>query len=716
MRFFPTKNWPMWSRIAATSLVAVVVTACGGGGGGGNDSPPASGNNFTLTVNKTGSGVVQSQPVGIDCGTACAADFAANAVVTLSATPSSTATFSGWTGDCSGSASSCVVTMNQARTVGANFAVSTGSSSYTLSVSVSGTGTVSSQPAGINCPAAGCDGSFAANTTVTLSATPGASQSFTGWSGACSGAATTCAVGMSQVRSVQASFAPIVGTVTNAVLSVSLTGSGTVASNPAGINCGSACTASFSINSQVTLTATPAAGQVFSSWGGACSGSVATCSVQMSQARSVQAVFGQAPARAWGSAALLENSDDFNVSGQNQFSDFNGLIAVAPNGDAMAIWEQSDGQPDGSTKKVYSRRYISGSGWQAAVTVPNLTVCSSCASAQGHLILESSGNAVWIQPNSTTRRFSPTTGWSASFAPAELSPDISEPIKAANGDITVIASASSGVFVNTLPSGSNLWGTWLRLDTGTQGARGARLALSANGTALAVWEERNPGDSLYSVKAVRYVPATGWGTPVSIENLFTEVFSRSVRVAIDAQGNGMAMWHQGTSVYYNIFNAASGWQGAVALVGGEPGNSSIANARIDLAMTSNGRAVAVWTAFGSTIASLFSAQYDALTGWSTVAQINDYNVSRSMRLDDSGRAVVVYKPNLVGSLNFDLVSRNLTLGGSWSAATLLEQNAGSVKESKLAMNAAGQAVVIWVQYDIANSDVRNSLWSAVLPQ
>ncbi len=435
----------------------------------------------------------------------------------------------------------------------------------------------------------------------------------------------------------------------------------------------------------------------------------------MSQARSVQAVFAQAPARAWGPATLLETSDDFNVSGQNQFSDFNGLIAVAPNGDAMAIWEQSDGQPDGSTKKVYSRRYVSGTGWQAAVTVPNLTVCSSCASAQGHLILESSGDAVWIQPNSTTRRFSPSTGWAASFAPAQLSPDISEPIKAANGDITVIASAGSGVFVNTLPSGSNVWGTWLRLDTGTSGARGAKLALSANGTALAVWQERNPGDNLYSVKSARYLPATGWGTPVSLESLFTEVFSGSTRVAIDAQGNGMAMWHQGTSVYYNRFSAASGWQGAVALIGGEPGSGSTSNARVELAMTSSGRAVAVWSAFGTGIASLFGTQYDPATGWIAVEQISDYNVDRSLRLDDSGRAVVVYSPNLVGNLNFDLVSRNLTLGGSWSAATLLEQNAGSVKDSKLAMNAAGQAVVIWVQYDIANSDVRNSLWSAVLP-
>ncbi|MFN7171098.1 MAG: hypothetical protein ACK4NT_07700, partial [Candidatus Omnitrophota bacterium] len=41
------------------------------------------------------------------------------------------------------------------------------------------------------------------------------------------------------------------------------TGTGTVTSNPAGINCGSACSAQFNSGTQVTLTATPDAGSTF---------------------------------------------------------------------------------------------------------------------------------------------------------------------------------------------------------------------------------------------------------------------------------------------------------------------------------------------------------------------------------------------------------------------------------------------------------------------
>src|SRR2546425_3316696 len=50
-------------------------------------------------------------------------------------------------------------------------------------------------------------------------------------------------------------------------------GAGTVASAPAGIDCGSVCSRTFGAGAVVTLSATPAAGSVFTGWGGGgCSG------------------------------------------------------------------------------------------------------------------------------------------------------------------------------------------------------------------------------------------------------------------------------------------------------------------------------------------------------------------------------------------------------------------------------------------------------------
>jgi hypothetical protein len=81
-------------------------------------------------------------------------------------------------------------------------------------------------------------------------------------------------------------------------LSVGKTGEGfgTVGSTPSGIDCGSQCTADFSIGLQVTLGAipTPGTNSRFVQWGGACTGTQSTCTVTMNAAKSVTAEFGSA--------------------------------------------------------------------------------------------------------------------------------------------------------------------------------------------------------------------------------------------------------------------------------------------------------------------------------------------------------------------------------------------------------------------------------------
>lgn len=80
---------------------------------------------YTLTVSKTGSGsgTVTSSPAGINCGTTCSASYNSGTVVTLTASPTSPAWFEGWNGACTGSSTTCNVTMGAAKTVYAVFRV-----------------------------------------------------------------------------------------------------------------------------------------------------------------------------------------------------------------------------------------------------------------------------------------------------------------------------------------------------------------------------------------------------------------------------------------------------------------------------------------------------------------------------------------------------------------------------------------------------------------
>lgn len=86
-----------------------------------------------------------------------------------------------------------------------------------------------------------------------------------------------------------------VRTLEKLVVTKSGIGAGTVTSTPAGINCGTACSATYLDGTPVTLTATPGALSIFVGWTGCDSVSGASCTVAMSAARSVNAEFFGVP-------------------------------------------------------------------------------------------------------------------------------------------------------------------------------------------------------------------------------------------------------------------------------------------------------------------------------------------------------------------------------------------------------------------------------------
>jgi hypothetical protein len=79
---------------------------------------------YTLSVTLAGSsaGSVSSSPAGISgCTGTCSASFTSGTVVTLTASPGAGGTFREWRGDCTGSGTTCQVTMNGATSVTAVF-------------------------------------------------------------------------------------------------------------------------------------------------------------------------------------------------------------------------------------------------------------------------------------------------------------------------------------------------------------------------------------------------------------------------------------------------------------------------------------------------------------------------------------------------------------------------------------------------------------------
>jgi YD repeat-containing protein len=217
-------------------------------------------NQETLTVTKDGSGTgtVTSSPPGIDCGGDCTENYDVNTEVTLTATPDAGFTFNGWSGD--PDCSDGVVTMDASKTCNATF----GLQRFTLNVvNLSdgfGSGIITSNPTGISC-GGDCSELYDENTVVTLTPMPDSGSQFGSWSGDCD---TNGTVTLDSDKSCAAKFVKFF----TLTIQKNGTGSGTIASDPPGIDCGGDCSESYGANSIVSFNITPDPGSTFVGWSG----------------------------------------------------------------------------------------------------------------------------------------------------------------------------------------------------------------------------------------------------------------------------------------------------------------------------------------------------------------------------------------------------------------------------------------------------------------
>jgi hypothetical protein len=81
-------------------------------------APPST---YALTINKTGTGLVESDALQITCGDTCEADVSTGSIVTLRATPPKGHSFTGWSGTGCFGTGTCKILMNGDKTIGATF-------------------------------------------------------------------------------------------------------------------------------------------------------------------------------------------------------------------------------------------------------------------------------------------------------------------------------------------------------------------------------------------------------------------------------------------------------------------------------------------------------------------------------------------------------------------------------------------------------------------
>ncbi len=182
--------------------------------------------------------------------------------VTLSAVPDASHVFTGWTGDLTSTANPVVFTVGaQNYNVVANFALRTFAVAATAFPA--GAGTVSGS------------GSYPVGSVATLTATPGPTYRFTGWSGDLAGTANPLSFAVAGATNVVANFVP-----NSFALTTAAGAGGSV--TPGG---------TYAAGTVVTVAATPDAAHRFGAWSGDAGGTAESIAVTLDRAKFVQANF-----------------------------------------------------------------------------------------------------------------------------------------------------------------------------------------------------------------------------------------------------------------------------------------------------------------------------------------------------------------------------------------------------------------------------------------
>jgi hypothetical protein len=185
---------------------------------------------FRLTVSRPTGGTIAA--AGIKCGTSdyvCQVTMPGSMRLGLEATADSAFVFTGWTGACTGTSPSVLLTLDGVKTCGAVFTAaapvapagpttSSGAGTapagprYALTVSRPTGGTV--MGAGIKCGTAGgfCWVGMPGSMTLGLEAVPDAGYAFAGWTGACAGTSPSVLLALDGVKTCGAAFTPARGT------------------------------------------------------------------------------------------------------------------------------------------------------------------------------------------------------------------------------------------------------------------------------------------------------------------------------------------------------------------------------------------------------------------------------------------------------------------------------------------------------------------------
>ncbi len=353
----------------------------------------------------------------------------------------------------------------------------------------------------------------------------------------------------------------------------------------------------------------------------------------------------------------------------------NPVVGVDDSGNVLALWVQSDG----TAESLYFSRYEAG---------------------------------VWSAPALVETEDGPLANhWSGLNPALKVLPSGDAIAAWAQDD----AFSISAVYAAWFDGATGTWSTPQILDSGVGDAYTVSVDVASNGVAVVTWQQSN-GTAL-SIYASRYEPATGlWDAATLLEQNDAGT-AYTPEVVVDANGNAFVAWWQdtvggggyfcpGCSAYVARYDVSTGAWGAPYEL---DLNSTGYGRWPQLAVDASGNAMAVWyeemdpssgeDSDWNALASRYDVSNDT---WSAPVRLSPsagLSVWTDVAMDAAGNAIVAYahRPEFGGRPDA-FVNHYDVATDSWSLPvkfTETPQDVGDVRDTRIDMDSAGNAVVTW---------------------
>lgn len=379
------------------------------------------------------------------------------------------------------------------------------------------------------------------------------------------------------------------------------------------------------------------------------------------------------PATGWGPAEVLDTEDDVANAPQ---------VAMDPSGNAIAIWQQSDG----TRTNLWANQYTLGVGWGGAILVETDDTGDAELPFPGF----NPAQSIAIDPNGNAM-----VAW---LLVAPLPPEY-------GGELTYNAVVS-----RYTPGGG--WEAQVHL---SGNASDPQIGMDALGNAIALWRWRaNTGGGNQRVYASNYTVGSGWG-PFPLFVSYSSAF-RGPRMAVDSAGKAVVAWSGCSAaacagIYVNRYTSATGWEGE-QLIFSDPTGGSQTPA---VALNDAGDVLVTWMRIDNYPTNSLWAMRYTQGAWQAAEELHPGGEfgEPTAAIDAAGNAIVAWGSFFVSQAVPgipDIFTSRYVVGLGWETPMVIEANGvqGNAQFPHVKFGSDGGAMLVWSD---GNSPTERDIWA-----